>query len=119
MSTMSNQIKALCRAANVKATSKKYGSTVTVTFLSPAPNSLIEAIRALETVKAHGDLIDDTRWYSGISIQFRYNWEPSVDEIAQFEAIKTEYADHGYWFKKAVTDRMGIAAGYNILDKRG
>lgn len=86
-------------------------------FLSEPPQSLLDAIRALDTTEAHGDLLDDTRWYSGTSISIRYAYEPSAAHWAQFRALMSQYADHGHHFEQAVKLAMG-PNGQNILDNK-
>jgi hypothetical protein len=112
---MTKTIKALCKQYGVKNSVRKYSGSIYVTFLSCPNDDLIKAIKALETVEAHGDLMDDTRWYSGTAIHLRYRFEPSPADVGIFEAIKESYAEHSYHFKKAVVEKMG-PAGQNILD---
>ncbi len=112
---MTKQIKALCKKYGVKNSVKTSGSIVYVTFKSCPPSELVAAIEALSTLEAHGDLMNDTRWYTGTSIHLRYKFEPSPADLGTFEAIKESYAEHSYHFQKAVVEKMG-PAGRNILD---
>lgn len=113
--SMTKQIKALCKKYGVKNSVRSSSGAVYVTFKSCPPLELVQAIEALSTLVAHGDLMNDTRYYTGTSIHVRYNFEPSPADLGAFEAIKDSYAEHSYWFQKAVVEKMG-PAGQNILD---
>lgn len=122
MNTLSNQIKKLAKAfGKVDCRVKTYGKTCTVTFLSRPSIELVEEIRKLDTCEAHGDLIDDTRWFSGISIQFRYDFPTPEIEQQMFEEMKAEVDVKDfkavYHFKQRTLKLFGPILGQRFLDK--
>lgn len=122
MNTLSNQIKKLAKAfGKVDCKVKTYGKTCTVTFLSRPSSELIAEIKKLDTCEAHGDIMDDTRWFSGIAIQFRYDFPTSEVDQQLFEEIKAEVDPKDfkavYHFKKKVLNLFGDILGQRFLDQ--
>lgn len=113
--TIAKQIKAMATKAGVKTKVRTQGN-VYVTFLSEPSNELVDRIKALSTQEAHGDLMNDTRWYSGQAVHVSYQYAISAAAMAQFETIKNRYSDTGYHFQQAVKNEMGYR-GQAILDQ--
>lgn len=113
--SISKQAKKLANLVGVKTRIKTSGS-VYVTFLSEPTNELVSTILALSTSVAHGDLMDDTRWYSGQAVYIRYQYEIPAETMAQFNAIKSQYGDLGYHFEQAIKNEMGFR-GQAVLDQ--
>lgn len=103
MKPLTTQIKNALLSMGVANKVSTYGSTITVTALSPMTLAMVETIRAMETVKAHGDIMDDTRWYTGKSIQFRYEWEPTEEEQGTADVLLA------CWSDDSKTDRQSFA----------
>ena len=116
METISKQAKKLANLAGVKTKIRSSNSFVYVTFLSEPNQELVDSIRALETIEAHGDSLNDTRYYTGESVEFAFQYEIPADTMAFFEAIKNRFADHGHHFRQAVKNEMG-ARGQAVLDQ--
>lgn len=121
MKTLSNQIKKLAKAfGKVDCRVKTYGKTCTVSFLSRPSQELIEEIKKLDTCEAHGDLMDDTRWYSGTRIQFRYDFPVSEVDQEKFEAMKAAVNVRDfkevYHFKNLTKETFGDILGQRFLD---
>lgn len=121
MNTLSNQIKKLSKAfGKVDCRVKTYGKTCTVTFLSRPSSELLEEIKKLDTCEAHGDIMDDTRWYSGTRIQFKYDFPVSETDQEKFEAFKKQVNVRDfkdvYHFKKNVLEHFGAILGQRFLD---
>ena len=113
--TIGQVAKALATKAGVKTKVKTQNRFIYVTFLSEPTNELVEQIRSLETVEAHGDSQNDTRWYSGQSIQFRFEYIIPQPTVSQFDAIKASFSKTDIHFHRAVRAQMG-ARGRACLD---
>ena len=114
--SISKQAKALANRAGVKTSVRSYGNSVRVVFMSEPTQALVDAMDALSTSEAHGDLMNDTRYYTGVSIHFSFNYEIPAETMAQVEAIRAQYAQAGYHFEQAVKAQLG-ARGQAVLDK--
>lgn len=104
--------RALAKAEGVKIKTSKYYRTTTVTFLTQPSLELIEKIKALSTCEAHGDIMDDTRWYSGHSVQVRFEYEVSPEVKAEADKLHQEIAAWNdshhikyYHFDKAMEEK--------------
>lgn len=121
---LSRQIKTFLKSVNVKNSVRTHHSTITVVFKSPVTKEIVEAVKAMETVKAHGSIYDDTRYYTGISIQFRYEFEPTKKEVEKAEEFFNSWTDCSkanvpsfrYHFRKQLNDNIGPVAD-KILSK--
>jgi hypothetical protein len=128
--TLSQSIKRVAKAHGVKVLTKKHGSIIRVTVLTRCLDSALDAIQALETVEAHGDMMNDTRWYSGISITFRFevplidsdhslvseilrSWDGQIKrDLTNTDKVSTEYH-----IRNEILKRLGRAVGASYLDK--
>lgn len=122
MKTLANQIKALARAyGKVSCRVSTYGKTCTVTFTSRPSEELVTEIRKLDTCEAHGDMMDDTRWYSGVRIQFKYAFPVQDHEESRFKELRAlvDVKDFKevYHFKQRVLSELGPFVGQCLLDR--
>lgn len=122
-------IKQACKESGINTRIRTERSITTVTFLSPPSDELLDRIKAMETVEAHGDIIDDTRWYSGQSISFRYDFElpdgaeDSAREIMsqwliQWSRDKSHHDRMStvYHIENSLRERLGRAVAQAYLD---
>lgn len=112
---LSAGIKKILRANKVENKVSTYGSTITVKCLSRISQDVCDQIKSMETADAHGDIMDDTRYYTGLSIQFDYSWELTDKEksLAK-EAVdswsdnsKVNRVDFSYHIKKQLNEKYG------------
>lgn len=124
MATLTNKIKAELRKLKVKNSVSTYNGTVTVTIKSPVSQEILDAVKALETVEAHGCVYDDTRYYTGKSIQFNYNFEATAEEIAKADELYNSWSEDtrndrrifNYHFRKQLLEELG-PVGHVILER--
>jgi hypothetical protein len=100
---------------------------MTVTFKTVPSNQLVDKIKALETSEAHGDIMNDTRYYTGTSIQFSYDFTVSDDDLNMARKIKNQWGDLSskpwsdlrsiYWhIEKEIKETLGVV-GKAIMQK--
>jgi hypothetical protein len=123
---LNKEIKKILKAAGIKNKISSKGSHKWIHVLSNGMTDEVrDQIKALETVKAHGDIMDDTRWYSGISFEFRYDFEATEETKQKAEEIMSQWLEsfHGpsvvsenqnknsiaYHVEKQIAEAVGIA----------
>lgn len=91
--TISQKIKSVLKKVNVSNKVSTYGKTITVKFLSPVSKEIVAMIKEMETIESHGDIMDDTRYYTGLSIQFDFAWEATKEEQEKAVEIFNSWSD--------------------------
>ena len=125
--TLSRQIKKELNKNNVKNSVRTHHGTITVELKSHITAELLEVIKGMETVEAHGSIMDDTRYYTGTSIQFRYEFEPTAEELEKAEKCFQKYSEwdkesnqgrnsFNYHFRKELTEELGPSANIILRD---
>lgn len=114
--SISSQAKSLANKAGVKTCVRTYHGSLRVTFLSEPSDALVDQIKALSTSEAHGDIQNDTRYYTGMAVYVSFQYEISPISLMQYDALKNSYNEHGYHFRQAVISQLGYR-GQAILDK--
>jgi hypothetical protein len=122
--TLSREIKKFLNSNGVKNSVTTHHSTITVVVKSHITTELRDAVKNMETVEAHGSIYDDTRWYTGTSIQFRYEFEPTQDEINKAQELFNSWSDNAkedkrsfqYHFTKQLDSELGVS-GQVIAEK--
>lgn len=113
--SITREIKKVLKAAGVKNSVSTYHSTITVTVKSEISKEVQEAVKSLATVEAHGSIMDDTRHYTGKSIQFNYQYEPTKSQIEKAaelynswsEQTKSDKRVFSYHFSKQLSEVFG------------
>lgn len=81
------QLKAVAKSYDVPCSVRSSRGITKVTVKAPCPDSMLEEMKALETSQVHGDIMDDTRWYSGIMVTFRYEFDLPDGAAEKVDAI--------------------------------
>jgi len=125
--TTTQQIKKLLKTENVKNSVRTYGRTIYVTIKSACSNELMEKIRSLDSTEAHGCTYDDTRYYTGTAIAFRFEAPVEETHVQAIEQIISSWAtpskdDHQgmrsiAWHIEKQVRALGFV-GLNFLDAR-
>lgn len=95
--TLSKQIKKELNKNKVKNSVRTHGGTITVELKSSINSDLLNLIKSMETTEAHGCAYADTRYFTGQSIQFRYEFEATKEEKAKALKIMDKYS---HWEKE-------------------
>jgi len=120
------EIKKILKEAGVKNSVRNNGN-ISVTIKSLVSDDVLEKIEAFSTLEAHGDLIDDTRFYTGSGIRISFDFEPTQEQINQAIKIKESFVAPGessfdrnsvnYHIKKTMAEKMGRALTDRIFYK--
>lgn len=121
---ISKEIRKILREHKIKNTVKTRGLFVYVTLKQKTSNEVLEQVKKLETIESHGDLIDDTRWYCGHGIQFKFDYSPIPEVWAKYEQIIESFyclninaKEVEYHASKKIIEVLGESDGKAILDK--
>lgn len=121
--SISSRIKKMCHLhGQVKCRVKSMSRTsVYVTFLTVPDQALVDKITAeLDTCQAHGDTMNDTRYYTGTSIDFRYKAPVSDEMVNKYKEIKAKFNpmdfNSMYHFRKELEFKFGYPMARNLLD---
>lgn len=116
---LAKEIKTILTKKGIKASVRSEYRHVYITYKSEVTNAIHEEIKAMETLCAHGDLMNDTRYYTGISLTFKYDFpvnESVVDKaneiIKNWGGLELINADHskGYHVNKDILEAVGYPA---------
>ena len=121
---LSRQVKKFFTQNGVKTRVKSHHSFINVTILSQCPDRLLEEAKAMETCEAHGSPYDDTRYYSGISIDFRYDLEVTQEQIETARYLDYQYSgpswdgnSRRHHLENKLVEKIGRAATRMIIEK--
>lgn len=84
---LTSKLKAVARSYGVPCNVRSNRGITTVTVKAPCPDAMLDEMKALETNKAHGDIMDDTRWYSGQMVTFRFDFALPDGALEKVESI--------------------------------
>lgn len=124
MKNPSREIKKYLNQNNIKNKVSTHHGTITVTILSNCSAEILDNVKNMNTLTAHGDLMDDTRYYTGHSVQFDYKFELSEDQEKQGQEIINNWSEDtqndrrlfDYHIREDLRNQMG-AAGVLVADK--
>ena len=120
MTNPSRKIKKFLNDNNVKNKVSTHSGTITVQILSNCSSEIIETAREMNNVVAHGDLMDDTRYYTGFSVQFDYRVEPTDEDVKKAKEIVNNWSedtvkDHNgfnYHIRKQLINELGAVGNF-------
>lgn len=113
---LAKEVKAILTANGIKSSVRSEYRQVYITYLSEVSGAIHEEIKAMETLEAHGDSMNDTRYYTGTSFNFQYEFpanEAAVNKaneiIKNWGGVELINSDHskGYHANKDILEAVG------------
>lgn len=121
---LSRQVKKFFTQNGVKTRVKSHYSSIYVTILSSCSDTLLDEAKAMETVEAHGDCQNDTRYYTGVSIHYRYELDLSPEQIETARYLDYQYSgpswdgnSRRHHLHKTLCEKIGTAAAHMVIEK--
>ena len=94
---LSREIKKLLNQNKVKNSVKTHYRTVYVTIKTPCSMDLIKQVKSMSTEEAHGSIMDDTRYYTGISVSVKFECEVSKETEEKVNEIISSWQPAKSW----------------------
>lgn len=121
---LSRQVKKFFTQNGVKTRVKSHYRSIYVTILSQCPDILLDQAKAMETCEAHGDSMNDTRYYTGNSIHFRYDLEVTQEQIEtaryldyQYSGVSWDGNSRRFHLENKLVEKIGRAATRMIIER--
>lgn len=116
---LAKEVKAFLTKNGIKSSVRSERKTVYITYKTEISNELHDKVVGMQTLEAHGDTMNDTRYYTGVSFTFYYSFDAntaSIDTANQiinnWGGIKLINGDHskGYHANKDIVEAIGYPA---------